>query len=111
MLGYGMGDLVSQHDSQGSLILRHRQQSFVNDNLSSGHTEGIDIVVLHQIELPLILAQLGLHAITAEEAGNSTCQSLTYTLHHGGIGCIGRPFGTLHILIIFLRTKAQDFSI
>ena len=48
-----MGNLMAEDDGEGRLVLCDGQESFVNDNLTTRHAEGIDGVVLNKIEFPV----------------------------------------------------------
>ena len=41
MLCHGVRNLMSEDNGERSLVLRDGEQSFVNDNLSARHTEGV----------------------------------------------------------------------
>ena len=97
-----MGNLMSKHDSQRSLVLRDRQQTLVNHNQSARHTPGVGLLIGHQIKLPLVVLYIVLHAISIQIAYHSISQILTYTLNHCGFGGIGRELGCFHKLLILL---------
>ena len=59
MLGHGMGDLMAQDNGKRSLVLGDGQQPLEDHNLSTGHAEGIYLIVLHQVELPAVLLGIG----------------------------------------------------
>ena len=106
-----MGYLMSHHNGQRCLVLRDREQALVDADQSTGHTPGIDILVLHQVELPLVVLHILGHAIVLQVGLHSCRQPLPYPLHHSRIGCIGRRLGSLHILTILLGRQAEHLTV
>ena len=102
---------MPQHDSQRGLVLGNRQQALENADKSTRHTPSIDILVLYQIELPLIILNVLSHAIAAKIGFDSCRQSLTYPFYHSGIGSIGGRLSRLHIVTILLAGETQHFAV
>ena len=108
---YGVSNLMPQYNCQRGFVLSYRQQTFENADKSTRHTPSIDILVLHQVKLPLIILNILSHAIVAKIALNSCRQSLTYPLYHSGIGSIGGRLSRLHIVTILLAGETQHFAV
>ena len=104
-------DFVSKHDGQRSLILRDGQQSLVDNNLSARHTECVHVLILHQIELPLIVLNLVGIAIVHQIGLHGIGQLLTYALYHSGVRCVGRLLCRLHVLRILRSAERQHFRV
>ena len=111
MLGHGMGYLVPQHNGEGSLVLRIRQQSLVYHNLAARHAEGIGTLVLHEVELPRIVLHVSRIAIVLQVSLHGIGKSASHTLHHRRIGSVGRFLGSGHILGILLIGEAEHLLI
>ena len=102
---------MPQHNGQRCLVLRDGQQTFVDHNLTARHTEGINLLVLHQIELPLILCHLAGQSVCIQIGDHRIGQILPYPLDHSRIGGIRRGLGRLHILSILLIRQAQHLLV
>ena len=63
---HGVGDLVSQHDGRGGLVLRVGQDAFEDDDLASGHAESVGLWVLDEVELPVEVVHLTGEAVVSE---------------------------------------------
>ena len=108
---YSMGNLMTQHDSQRSLVLSNRQQALVYHNLTTRHTPGIHLLVLHEIKLPGIVLRLSTQAIAVKIGSHSISQILSNTLYQRCVGSIRRGLSTLHILLILLGRETQHLTI
>ena len=102
---------MSQYDGQCGFRLCHGKQSLIDHDLSAGHTPGVHLFVLHQVEFPLIALQLTLVAVVLQIVLHGGSQSLTHTLYHGGVLRIGRLLGRLHVALVFLQGKTQHLRI
>ena len=85
-----MGYLMSQYNCKTRLILCIREQAFVNNNLTARHTEGVSLLVLDKIKLPLEVVYLVGVTIIAQVSLHSIGKIAPYTLNHSRILCIGR---------------------
>ena len=106
-----MGNLVAEHDSQRRLGLSDGQKALEDYNLSAGHTEGIDVLVLHKVEFPLEIVELAGESILPEVGAYGVGKPLTDALHHLGVGLVGRLLGCLHILVVLLRAQREHLGI
>ena len=96
--GYGVGDLMAEHDGQRGLVLSDGQDALIDADQSARHTPGIDLIALHEVELPLIVLQVVLHAGSFQIGGHSGGQVLPHSLHHRRVLGIGGELGALHEL-------------
>ena len=89
MFGYSVGNLMAEDYGEGRLVLCNGQEAFVNDNLATRHTEGIDGIVLYEVEFPVEVLQFVGEAVFAEVSFDSCSKALADTLDEGcsvGIG-------------------------
>ena len=106
-----MGNFVSKHNGKGSLILCNRENALIHHDFSAWHAESIHLIVLHQIELPLVVRHLVGEAVVAQIGLHSGCQTLPTTFHHGCVGGIGGEFCRLHVVLILLITETHHFLV
>ena len=111
VLGHRMGYFMSENYRKRSLVLSDRQQSFIDHNLTTGHTESINLLVLYEIELPLVVGNLTGKAVGVEISHNGICKVLPHSLHHVGICHIRGRFGGFHVFRILLITEAEHFFV
>ena len=95
-----MCDLVAENDSEGGFVLGDREQSFVNNYLAAGHTEGVDGVVLDEVKLPVEVLEFVGKAIVAEIGFDSCGETLSDTLDEGGAGGVGGHLGAGHVVLV-----------
>ena len=106
-----MGYLMTEHDGQRSLVPGHWQQAFVDHNLSAGHAERIDALVLDKVELPAELLDLVAETVVVQIGGHGVGQSLPYPLHHFGVLRVGRLLGRSHVLGILLTAQREHLLV
>ena len=106
-----MGNLMPQYNGQRGLILGDRQDALIDTDQSTRHTPGIHLIVLHEIELPLVVLQIVLQTCRGQIVGDGIGQVLAYPFYHRRIGGIRREFGTLHEILILLSGEAEDITI
>ena len=109
--GYGVGNLMSQHDGQRGLILSDGQDALIHTNQSARHTPCVHLLVLHEVELPFVILEIVLQSGSSQVAGDGIGQILPHPLHHRRIGGIGRQFGSLHKVLILLSGEAEDITV
>ena len=108
---HGMCNLMTQHDGQCIFRLCDGQQSFIDHDLSTGHTPGIHLFILYQVEFPLVTLQLTLVAIVTQIVLHGCSQPFAHALHHGGVLRVGRFLGRLHVVLILGERKTQHLCI
>ena len=111
MAGYSVSNLVAEYDGERSLVLRNGEDALIDHNQATRHAPGIDLLVLNEVELPLIILQIVLQTSRFQIGGHCIGQVLPYPLHHRRILGIGREFGALHKLGILLSGKTQDIAV
>ena len=108
---HGVGDLVSQHDGQGGLVLRVGQDAFEDDDLASGHAESVGLWVLDEVELPVEVVHLTGEAVVSEVGLDGIGEVAPYAYHHLGVGCVGRFLRLLHIGGILLLREGEQLLV
>ena len=111
MLGYCMGNLMTEHDSKGCFVLGHGEQAFVHDDLTARHTERVYVLVLDKVELPIEVLALRGHPVVLQVSLHRIRQACPYPSHHGRIRSIGGRLGRLHVFRILLVAQAQDLFV
>ena len=111
MLGYSVGNLVAEDDSQGRLVLRHRKETGVDDNLSAGHAEGVDLIVLHKVELPLEVVDLVGIAVILQVVLYGVSQPLTHALDHSRLSGVGGELCRRHIFSVLLVGECENLTV
>ena len=111
VVGHGVGDFVSKHDGERRLFLRDGQQTLINDDFSARHTECVDAVVLHEVELPRVVRQFVGVAVVRQVGLHSVGGFLSDSLHHGGVRGVGRFLGACHVLRILRCAQREHFLI
>ena len=53
MFGNGMCNFMPKHNGKARFVLGERENAFVNNYLTAWHTEGVNLVVGHQVKFPL----------------------------------------------------------
>ena len=95
-----MGNLVTEDDGKRGLVLRYGQETFVNDNLATGHTEGIDGVIFHKVKFPTEVLHFVGEAVFAEVGLDGGGEALSYALDEGsGVG-VGRFLCGSHVVLV-----------
>ena len=106
-----MGDFVSEHDGERCFVLRHRQQTLIDDDFSAWHTECVDAVVLHEVELPCVVRQFVGVAVVRQVGLHGVGQLLSHALHHSGVRGVGRFLRARHVLRVFRGTEREHFLV
>ena len=90
--------MAAQSSNQTAEFLSDGQDALIDTDQSARHTPGIDLIALHEVELPLIVLQVVLHAGSFQIGGHSGGQVLPHSLHHRRVLGIGGELGALHEL-------------
>ena len=108
---HSVGYLMSEYDSQRSLVLRKWQDTFIHTDQAARHTPGISFFVLHQVEGPFKVLHISRHTISVQIVNNCGSQVLPYPFHHSCIGGVGRELGCFHKLLILLSGETEHIAI
>ena len=109
--GHSVGYFVTEHDGQRGFVLGDGQQSLIDHNLAAGHAEGVDVLVLHEIEHPRVVFHVFGHAVGLEVGLHCRGQPLPHALHHGGVGGVGGSLGRFHVFAVLLVAQAEDVGV
>ena len=83
MFGHSMGNLMAEDDGEGWLVLCDGQETFINYNLTTGHTECVDSIVLHKIEFPVEVLQFVGESVFTQISFDRSGKALSDTLDKG----------------------------
>ena len=111
MFSHSMCYLMPENNGQAGLVLGIGQQTLINHNLATRHTESIGTLVLHQVKLPGIVFQVVGKPILLQVTLHCSSQFFTHSLYHCSMLHIGRLLGCRHIFGIFLVGKAKHLLI
>ena len=111
VLGDGVRDLVAEDDRELVVRRHERHQPRVDDDLAAGHAEGVDLLVLDEVELPGEVRDLLREAVLAQVALGGGRDAATDALHLRGLDLVSGDLGLAHVAFVLRKARREDLGI
>ena len=111
VLGDGVRDLVAEDDRELVVGRNERHEPGVDDDLPAGHAEGVDLLVLDEVELPREAGDLLLEPVLAQVALRRVRDAAPDALDLRGLDAVPGDLGRTHEAPVLREARREDLLV